>query len=169
RHPLPAVLQTPDGFGLSWVTQTFLAACAIICLPRQFQMAVVENVNEKHLHTASWMFPLYLFLMCLFVVPIAVAGLNHLPAGSNPDMFVLTLPMWANQDAVALLAFLGGFSSATSMVIVSSIALSTMVSNHLVMPVAIRMQRAAPHASGEVRRLLLTTRRISIVLILLLG
>ncbi|MGV3653476.1 MAG: histidine kinase dimerization/phospho-acceptor domain-containing protein, partial [Noviherbaspirillum sp.] len=169
RHPLPQVLQSPDAFGLGWVTQTFLAASAIICLPRQFQMAVVENVNEKHLHTASWMFPLYLFLMCLFVVPIAVAGLNHLPAGSNPDMFVLTLPMWANQDAVALLAFLGGFSSATSMVIVSSIALSTMVSNHLVMPVALRLQRAAPHASGEVRRLLLTSRRISIVLILLLG
>jgi Na+/proline symporter/signal transduction histidine kinase len=169
RHAAPEVLQSADRFGLGWITQTFLAAAAIICLPRQFQMTVVENVDEKHLHTASWMFPLYLFLMCLFVLPIAIAGLNHLPEGSNPDMFVLTLPMWANQDAIALLAFLGGFSSATSMVIVSSIALSTMVSNHIIMPVALRLPRVSPHASGEVRRLLLTSRRISIVVILLLG
>lgn len=99
----------------------------------------MENSDEEQIRTASWLFPLYLCLMNLFVLPIAMAGLNYLPSGSDPDLFVLTLPMTEGQSALGLLAFLGGFSSATSMVIVSSIALSTMLSNHIVMPVAMRM------------------------------
>lgn len=165
----PANLHNADIFGASWITQTFLAAAAVICLPRQFQMTIVECSNEQHLRTASWMFPLYMLLICLFVMPIAIAGLNHLPAGSNPDMFVLTLPMWANQNAIALLAFLGGFSSATSMVIVSSIALSTMLSNHIIVPIALRLPWVSLDASGDIRHFVLNSRRISIVLILLLG
>ncbi|HTN67394.1 MAG TPA: ATP-binding protein [Burkholderiaceae bacterium] len=165
----PAHLHNANIFGASWITQTFLAAAAVICLPRQFQMTIVECADEQHLRTASWMFPLYMLLICLFVLPIAVAGLNYLPEGSNPDMFVLTLPMWAGQDAVALLAFLGGFSSATSMVIVCSIALSTMLSNHIIMPIALRLPWIALDASGDIRRFLLNIRRASIVLILLLG
>jgi Na+/proline symporter/signal transduction histidine kinase len=165
----PSLLQTPDVFGPRWITLTFLAAAAIICLPREFQVTIVENVDEQHLRTASWLFPLYLFLITLFVLPIAIGGLSILPAGSNPDMFVLTLPMWAGQDGVALLAFLGGFSSATSMVIVASIALSTMVSNHLIMPLALKLRWVSLDASGEIRRFLLVSRRISIAVILLLG
>jgi Na+/proline symporter/nitrogen-specific signal transduction histidine kinase len=165
----PPTLHNPDIFGASWITQTFLAAAAVICLPRQFQMTVVECTNEQHLRTASWMFPLYMLLICIFVMPIAIAGLNHLPEGSNPDMFVLTLPMWANQNVLALLAFLGGFSSATSMVIVSAIALSTMLSNHIIMPIALRLPGVSPDANGDFRRFLLNSRRVSIVLILLLG
>lgn len=165
----PANLHNANIFGASWITQTFLAAAAVICLPRQFQMTIVECPNEQHLRTASWMFPLYMLLICLFVLPIAIAGLNFLPEGSNPDMFVLTLPMWANQDAIALLAFLGGFSSATSMVIVSSIALSTMVSNHIIVPIVLRLPWVPLDASGDIRRFLLNSRRVSIVLILLLG
>ena len=165
----PPTLHNPDIFGASWITQTFLAAVAVICLPRQFQMTVVECTNEQHLRTASWMFPLYMLLICVFVMPIAIAGLNHLPEGSNPDMFVLTLPMWADQNLLALLAFLGGFSSATSMVIVSAIALSTMLSNHIIMPIALRLPGVSPDANGDIRRFLLNSRRISIVLILLLG
>ena len=129
------VLHEENLFSLRWIALTFLSATAIICLPRQFQVTVVENVDESHLATASWMFPLYLMLISLFILPIAVVGLTVLPAGSNPDMFVLTLPLAANQDALALFAILGGFSSATSMVIVASIALSTMVSNHIVLPI----------------------------------
>src|SRR5690606_39421405 len=106
-----------------WVTLCFLAGAAVICLPRQFQVTVVENSSERQIRTASWLFPTYLFLISLFVVPIAIAGLNVLPEGSNPDLFVLTLPLDADQNLIALLAFLGGFSSATSMVIVASIAL----------------------------------------------
>lgn len=165
----PGLLHAADAFGARWVALTFLSGAAVICLPRQFQVTVVENADERHLRTASWLFPLYLFLITLFVLPIAITGLSLLPAGSNPDMFVLTLPIWAGQDAIALLAFLGGFSSATSMVIVACIALSTMVSNHLVVPLAMRFRWLPLDATGEMRRFLLTARRISICVLLLLG
>ena len=162
-------LRAQDMFGPRWVMLTFLAAAAVVCLPREFQVMVVENFDEQHLRTASWLFPMYLFLITLFVLPIAIAGMTFLPAGSNPDMFVLTLPMWAGQEGVALLAFLGGFSSATSMVIVACIALSTMLSNHIIMPIALRFGLVSLPASGEIRRFLLTSRRIGICVILLLG
>jgi Na+/proline symporter/nitrogen-specific signal transduction histidine kinase len=156
-------------FGPRWLALTFLSATAIICLPRQFHVTVVENVDERHLATASWLFPLYLFAMSLFIMPIAVAGLKFMPEGANPDLFVLTLPLAFGRDELALLAFLGGFSSATSMVIMAAIALSTMVSNHIVAPVAFRFLTAHRQISGDVRNLLLATRRISIAAILALG
>ncbi|MGB5069282.1 MAG: sodium:solute symporter, partial [Albidovulum sp.] len=117
-----------------WIGLTFVSAAAILTLPRMFQVMVVENSDERHLATASWAFPLYLMLMSLFVIPIAVVGLETLPQGANPDLFVLTLPLTEGQGKLAMLAFLGGFSSATSMVIVAAIALATMVSNHVVTP-----------------------------------
>ena len=167
---MPAgMLHTAEAFGPRWITLIFLAGAAVVCLPRQFQMTVVEIGDERHLRTASWLFPLYLLLLSLFVLPIAIGGLAWLPAGANPDMFVLTLPMWAGRDSVALFAFLGGFSSATSMVIVACIALATMVSNHLVLPIALRLPFVSLTASGEMRRFLLTTRRIGICVILLLA
>ena len=152
-----------------WVALTFLSATAIICLPRQFQVTVVENVDERHLSTASWLFPLYLFGMCLFVMPIAVAGLKFLPEGSNPDLYVLTLPLSLERQDLALLAFLGGFSSATSMVIVAAIAVSTMVSNNIVMPIALQFLNRGREVSGDVRKLLLVSRRISIAAVFGLG
>ncbi|MCW2306122.1 sensor histidine kinase [Rhodobium gokarnense] len=158
-----------DIFGPRWATLTFLSAAAVICLPRQFQVTVVENIEERHLATASWLFPLYLFGMTLFIMPIAIVGLKMMPEGSNPDFFVLTLPLASQRDDLALLAFLGGFSSATSMVIVAAIAVSTMVSNHIVMPMAMRLLASNPAVSGDVRNLLLISRRISIALILGLG
>jgi len=161
--------KTTGTFTPRWVTLTFLSAAAIICLPRMFQVIVVENSAEKHLATASWAFPLYLFMMCLFVVPIAVIGLQTLPAGSNPDLFVVTVPLALGQDGLAALAFLGGFSSATSMVIVAAIALSTMVSNHIVLPLWLRRTKARNPESDDVRFILLRSRRISIVGILGLG
>lgn len=167
-----AELMLPETTGVftpRWVTLTFLSATAIICLPRMFQVVVVENDAEKHLATASWAFPLYLFLMCLFVVPIAVTGLEILPEGSNPDLFVLTVPLAFGQEGLAALAFLGGFSSATSMVIVAAIALSTMVSNHIVLPLWLYRAQARNPESDDVRSLLLRSRRISIAGILGLG
>ncbi len=155
--------------GSRWITLLFLSGAAIICLPRMFQVTVVENSDESHLATASWAFPLYLFLMSLFVLPIAVMGLNVLPEGSNPDLFVLTLPIAQNQEALAMLAFLGGFSSATSMVIVAAIALSTMVSNHIVLPFWLSIKYTGNPVTGDVRALLIRSRRISIVAVLALG
>ncbi len=157
-----------DAFGARWVALTFLSACAIVCLPRQFQVTVVENTSERHLAMASWLFPAYLLLLSLFVLPIAIAG-THILGGAEPDMFVLTLPMQAKQDWLALFAFLGGFSSATSMIVISCIALSTMVSNQLVVPLWLGTELARERESGDMRRLLLTSRRISIGFILGFG
>ena len=148
-----------------WVTLTFLSACAIVCLPRMFQVLVVENSDERHLATAAWAFPLYLALVSLFVLPIAIGGLATAPEGANPDLFVLTVPLAAGRDGLALLAFLGGFSAATSMVIVAAIALSTMVSNHIVIPLWLHWSRGR----GDLRAVLLLSRRISIGAILALG
>jgi Na+/proline symporter/signal transduction histidine kinase len=159
-----------DTFGDRWIASMLLAAAAIICLPRQFQVTVVENSDESHLRTASWAFPAYMFAMSLFIVPIALYGMTIMPSGSNPDMFTLTLPLAAGQDGLALFAFIGGFSSATSMIILESIALSIMVSNHIVVPLMLRFSAEDRVGSDHgVRRLLLNARRVSIVLILFLG
>lgn len=158
--------QVPTG---RWLGLTFLSAAAFLCLPRMFQVLVVENVEENHLATASWAFPLYLLLMSLFVLPIAVVGLDLMPAGSNPDLFVLTLPLSDGQNTLAMFAFLGGFSSATSMVIVAAIALSTMVSNHIVTPLWLRVRGAGPTVMGDIRSVTLISRRITIAGILCLG
>nr|MCU0801527.1 ATP-binding protein [Paracoccaceae bacterium] len=151
-----------------WAGLTLTAAMAVICLPRMFQVLVVENTDEAQLGPASWAFPAYLFAMSLFIVPIAVVGMNLMPAGANPDMFVLTLPLDQGQGGLAMLAFLGGFSSATSMVIVETIALSTMVSNHVIVPLWLRMAPGRAQ-SGDVRRLVLLSRRLAIMGVLALG
>ncbi|WP_170446820.1 sensor histidine kinase [Ruegeria arenilitoris] len=152
-----------------WMAITFLSAAAFVCLPRMFQVMVVENDDESHLRTAAWAFPLYLLLMSLFVVPIAVVGLDLLPAGSNPDLFVLTVPLSQGNDWLAMLSFIGGFSSATSMVIVTAMALSTMVSNHVVMPIWLNTRENASSMSGDVRNVVLMARRVSIAAIMALG
>ena len=155
--------------GSRWATITFLAVAAFVCLPRMFQVMVVENDDERHLRTAAWAFPTYLLLISLFVVPIAVVGLEVMPAGANPDMFVLTVPLSQGKEALAMLSFLGGFSSATSMVIVAAMALSTMVSNHLVMPIWLSAQSDRASVSGDVRHVILLARRVSIAAIMALG
>ena len=155
--------------GSRWIALTMLSGAAFLCLPRMFQVLVVENQDEDHLRTAAWAFPVYLMLISLFVLPIAVMGLQVLPRSANPDLFVLTLPLTAGQDGLAILSFLGGFSSATSMVIVASIALSTMVSNHIVMPIWLRATGGTATISGDVRNVALLARRLSIAAIVLLG
>jgi len=155
--------------GSRWIGLTLLSAAAFVCLPRMFQVMVVESEDENHLRVASWAFPTYLMLMSLFVVPIAVVGLELMPPGANPDLFVLTLPLLNGQEGLAVLSFLGGFSSATSMVIVAAIALSTMVSNHIVMPIWLWFTGGSAMVSGDVRNVALLARRLSIALILALG
>jgi Na+/proline symporter/signal transduction histidine kinase len=151
-----------------WTGLIFLSAAAVITLPRMFQVLVVENEDEGHLARASWAFPLYLMLMSLFIVPIAVVGLERMPEGANPDMFVLTLPLAEGQAALAMLAFLGGFSSATSMVIVESIALATMISNHVMIPLWLRLRPGAAE-EGDLRSVVLRARRLAIMAVLALG
>ncbi|MCA8906986.1 MAG: hypothetical protein KDA64_03705 [Rhodospirillaceae bacterium] len=158
-----------EDFEGRWATTLFLAGAAIICLPRQFQVAVIENADERHLDTASWLFPLYMLLISLFVMPIAVTGLTLLPADSDPDLYVLTIPLAGDQPVLALVAFIGGLSAATSMVIVSSIALSIMISNHLVAPILFRLPFFREPARGNFSSILLVVRRISIFAILTLG
>ena len=147
-----------------WCSSLFLAMMAIFLLPRQFQIIVVENVDENHLKKAIWLFPLYLLAINIFVIPIAFGGLLHffercsLDPGcqsllSQPfdgilefakgrvdaDYFALTLAMAEKQQVLAMFAFIGGMSAATGMVIVETIALSTMVCNDLVMPILLRL------------------------------
>ena len=166
------LLQMPDtavGYG-SWLTLIALSMLAVMFLPRQFQVGVVENVSESHLRKAIWMFPLYLLLINIFVLPITFAGLLQFPPGQvDADTFVLTLPMAHGQEALTLLVFLGGLSAATGMVIVETIALSTMIFNDLVMPVLLRWKRLALQERRDLSRLLLGIRRGAIVLLMMLG
>ena len=143
---------------------------AIIFLPRQFQIAVVENVNEDHVGKAIWLFPLYMLAMNVFVVPVAFGGVMHFAAaGVDPDTFVLTLPMAEKQEALALLVFIGGLSAATGMVIVETIALSTMVCNDLVMPALLRIRWLGLVERQNLTGVLLGIRRGAIVGVVLLG
>ena len=154
----------------AWASLTFLSMAAIMFLPRQFQVAVVENVDERHLNKAIWLFPLYLLAINIFVLPIAFGGLLHFPAGTvDADTFVLTLPIAEQRPWLALFAFIGGLSAATGMVIVETIALSTMVCNDLVMPVLLRMKALRLNERRDLSGLLLGIRRGAIVLILVLG
>ncbi|MEJ6813908.1 MAG: sodium:solute symporter, partial [Octadecabacter sp.] len=152
-----------------WIGLIFVSAAAFLCLPRMFQVLVVENSDERTVSTASWAFPAYLLLMSLFVVPIAVVGLDLMPEGANPDLFVVTLPLSQGREGLAILAFLGGFSSATSMVIVATLALATMVSNHIVVPGWLNARTPGATISGDVRGVVVMSRRISIGVILALG
>jgi len=155
--------------GARWLGLTVLSGAAILCLPRMFQVLVVENSDERHLSVAGWAFPLYLLLISLFVVPIAVTGMSLPGTGDNPDLYVLTVPLSQGQDGLAMLVFLGGFSAATSMVIVAALALSTMVSNHIVVPLWLRVARQENPMTGDMRRVALIARRISIAGVLFLG
>ena len=154
----------------SWISLTVLAMLAIFVLPRQFQVLVVENVDERHVKKAVWLFPLYLLLINIFVLPIAFGGLLHFSHGSvDADTFVLALPMAERQQTIALLAFIGGLSAATGMMIVETVALSTMVCNDLVMPTLLRVGRLHLSERRDLTGVLLAIRRGAIVVIVLLG
>jgi Na+/proline symporter/signal transduction histidine kinase len=166
-------LLTFRGGGLTfadWFALTCLSGLAILFLPRQFQVAVIENVNEDHLTKAIWLFPLYLLVINLFVLPIALGGLLRFPGTAvNGDALVLALPMAENWQLLALFTYLGGLSAATAMVIVESIALSTMLCNDLIMPVLLRVRWLRLNERPDLSGLLLAIRRGSILGTLLLG
>jgi signal transduction histidine kinase/Na+/proline symporter len=166
---LQALMSFNGNYG-SWASLTFLSMAAIMLLPRQFQIAVVENVNENHLRRAIWLFPLYLLLINLFVLPIALGGSLYFDSGEvDADTFVLTLPIAFQQQWLVLLVFIGGLSAATGMVIVETIALSTMICNDLIMPTMLRWEWLGLSRRTDLSWQLLSIRRWAIVIILLLG
>ena len=152
RPDTAAVLTTAPNFS-TVIAMTLLSTVAIILLPRQFHVTVVENHSEAEIRRARWMFPLYLVLINLFVVPIALAGLLTFPAGQvDSDMFVLALPLSAEASMFTIIAFIGGLSAATAMVIVESVALAIMVSNDLVVPFFLKRRSEARDRKGRCRR-----------------
>jgi Na+/proline symporter/signal transduction histidine kinase len=153
----------------NWMAMILVSMMAMILLPRQFQVAVVENTNERHIKKAMWLFPLYLFVINIFVLPIAMGGSMLLGKNADADMYVLSLPMHFNSQALSILVYVGGLSAASSMVIVETIALATMVSNHLILPVLLSSANFRVRTKGSTTRQILISRRISIVVILLLA
>lgn len=149
---------------------TLLSALVFILLPRQFHVAIVENQSSKELSRARWLFPLYLLLINLFVIPIAAAGLITFGSEINADNFVLALPQSTNNVMVSLIAFIGGLSAGTAMVIVACVALAIMISNHVVLPLYLRAQKTQSENDGtNMEQRILNIRRASITVILLLA
>ena len=169
RPDTAAILTTPPKFSTLFA-MTMLSFVAIVLLPRQFHVTVVENHQESEIRRAAWLFPIYLVLINLFVVPIALAGMLSFPAGKvDSDMFVLALPLSADSNFFTIAAFVGGLSAATAMVIVESVALAIMVSNDLIVPLVLQQRSRLLTSRADVGALLLTVRRIAIFAILILA
>ncbi|WP_237055099.1 hybrid sensor histidine kinase/response regulator [Microbulbifer sediminum] len=153
----------------NFLTQTLLATVAIICLPRQFHMAVVEYQGPRDLQAARWLLPLYLVMFSVLILPIAMAGQPLLAQGMAPDSLVLTLPMAADSNALTALVYLGGFSAATGMVVVAAVTLAIMVSNELVGPVWLYLSRYTRLSAVSFGNYLRQVRAASIMLLMLMG
>ncbi|MGB7102828.1 MAG: PAS domain-containing hybrid sensor histidine kinase/response regulator [Xanthobacteraceae bacterium] len=170
QQPQTAAVLTHPPSAATFLAMTVLSLFAIVLLPRQFHVAVVENHSEAEVRRAAWLFPVYLVLINLFVMPIAMAGLLTFPAGgTDGDMFVLALPLKAHSELLALIAFVGGLSAATAMVIVESVALAIMVSNDIVIPLVLKRRAAGSGEPSDAGAQLLTVRRIAIFAILFLA
>ncbi|WP_163134597.1 hybrid sensor histidine kinase/response regulator [Agarivorans sp. Alg241-V36] len=178
--PLSAQQAVSESFSFKWqeisiadvtdlVIATLLAMSAVICLPRQFHVTVVENNQVNDLKTARWLFPAYLVLLAIFVLPIAFAGDVLLPANTPADNYVISLPLAAGHDWLGMVAFLGGTSAASGMVVVSTIALAIMVSNDLVLPLLLKQGGLSRRNFAQFSELLLNVRRTTILVILLLA
>ncbi|QND31636.1 response regulator [Sinorhizobium meliloti] len=153
-----------------WILMIALSAFGIIMLPRQFHVTVVENRTDNELRTAGILFPLYLIAINAFVLPIAIAGILTFSGSGNADLYLLALPLAGDVPLVTLFTFIGGFSAATAMVIVASVALSIMVSNDIVMPVFLRRRLGTRGSLQEdMAGTLLNIRRTAIFVVLFLG
>ncbi len=129
-----AKIKSHDTSFFTWITYLLLSMSAILFLPRQFHIAVVENSDEQHIRTAMWLFPLYMFLINIFVLPIAMGGLLKGFPIWDADNFLLLLPLHYGNQWLTLLIFIGGFSAAASMIMITSMTMSTMTVNHLLLP-----------------------------------
>jgi Na+/proline symporter/signal transduction histidine kinase/ActR/RegA family two-component response regulator len=173
-EPRTAAVLTRTPQFAPFAAMTTLSLFAILLLPRQFHVTVVENHSEAEIRRAAWLFPLYLVLINLFVLPIAMAGLLTFPAGRlDSDMFVVALPLAAHSELITLVAFVGGLSAATAMVIMETVALAIMISNDIVMPLLLkrRAERGgeALREPSDAGAQLLTARRIAIFVIMFLA
>jgi Na+/proline symporter/signal transduction histidine kinase/ActR/RegA family two-component response regulator len=155
----------PSNIGIDFFVITLLSMAAILCLPRQFYMTVIEAESPGDINRARWPFVGYMVATLLVVFPISAAGLSLLPTETRPDLYVLQLPLSQQLTLPTILIFLGGFSAATAMVLVETIALSTMISNDLVAPLLVRSERLK--GEGDLGRALLTTRRLAMAAIML--
>ncbi|MEZ5810183.1 MAG: PAS domain-containing hybrid sensor histidine kinase/response regulator [Rhizobiaceae bacterium] len=152
----------------TWVVLTVISGLVILLLPRQFYVTVVENRSESELKTAGWLFPLYLVLINAFVLPIAIIGLHVIGNQTNADFYMLALPLLADHDVFAMIAFIGGLSAATAMVIVATVALSIMISNDLIIPLFLkRFAKPERDEAEDWSKTILNIRRASILLVLL--
>ncbi|TRW48287.1 response regulator [Aliidiomarina halalkaliphila] len=158
----------PEGIYI-YLTHMLLGGLAMFLLPRQFQVNFIENTHPDELRTARWAFPLYLFAINLFILPIALAGGILVPEYAQTDMFLLALPVFAERPDISLIAFIGGLSAATSMVIVATLALSIMMSNDVITPLWLRMKQARQTVIQLTPRLVLTIRRLVMVFIIVLA
>ena len=154
----------------NFLTMTLLSFCAIMLLPRQFHVSVVENSNDSEVGRARWLFPLYLVAINVFVIPIALAGLVTFPFGViDSDMYVLALPIEAGSVSISILVFIGGLSAATAMVIVECVALSIMVSNDIVVPLVLQRGAEARAGQKDFGNFLLKVRRFAIFAIMVMA
>jgi signal transduction histidine kinase/Na+/proline symporter len=164
----PPLVPRPNGTD-GFPALIVLGVLAMVTLPHQFHVGVVECRDEKHLRTARWLFPLYMVLIALPLLPLARAGEAHLAAlGVPSDLYVLALPLAQGQGGLALLGFLGGLSAATGMVILATLSLSVMIGNHWLAPLRVRgawAQPGGPNRRGEV----LLQRRIGILAVVLMA
>ena len=158
----------PADISARFITITLLAMAAIICLPRQFHVGFIERRNAQDLKVARWLFPIYMLLTSVVVIPITLAGAGLLPSNIPADLYVLELPLINGNAWLALLVFLGGFSAATGMVIVATIALSNMVTNELIVPLFMRSGNLS-NISGDAGGRILSIRRLVIIAIILLA
>lgn len=158
------------GSSSTWTGLVLLSMLAVVFLPRQFQLAVVENIQESHLKKAIWLFPLYMLLITLFVLPIAFGG-NLLFENStvHADTYVLALPLQQGAGWLSLFIFIGGFSAATSMIIVETIAISTMMSNNIATPLLLTTRKFRTRGDGQLTGTILNIRRFSIFIIIALA
>jgi signal transduction histidine kinase/Na+/proline symporter len=160
----------PNSGYLQWFGMTILSFTAFIFLPRQFQLGVIENRDDEHLKTAIWIFPTYLILINLLVIPVAIAGiLFYQNQPYNPDYTILSIPGLLNANWISMIVFLGGFSAATGMIIVETIALSTMFSNNILIPIILSIPALKTSFFTQVLKSIKWIRRISILFLLLLS
>jgi Na+/proline symporter/signal transduction histidine kinase/CheY-like chemotaxis protein len=159
----------PDQIDARFMTLTLIAACATLCLPRQFHMTFVEAEKSRPDGAMRWTFPAYLLLTSLAIVPIVLAGMSALPTGTNADAIVLALPLTQGNEALALFVFIGGFSASVGMIVVTSVALSTMITNDLIAPLMFREALRGKGDRSVLAKRLLATRRLVIGALLLLG